>query len=462
MKKQLFYIALLFVVTINAQSSVHFPKENWKTYTNVADGGWSKEKLKLVKEYYKTIASSSLMIVDKNGLVVAAWGEYEREFITHSVRKSFMSALIGIAVENRQLNINKTLKDFNINAKDPLTTIEQQATLEHLLQARSGVYRPAAAETPHMAQTRPKKEQFKPGEFWYYNNWDFNVLGTILLQETGLNTFKFMQEKLAKPLGMQDFTVIDGVFHYGFNNQYRLHPAYMMKMSARDMARFGLLFLNDGNWNGSQLLSKSWVKRSVYPHSKTLTAFSRLNAKYGYLWWLYNDTIAKNYHYEAAGAGGHYISIFPNAGFLVVNRVNTYQRGRRVMHPEKVKLYELIVNAKIGRVKKSPNIKTLKDQPKKYKKIHVSKEQLLKYTGVFTMQNNVDVSIEISDDDFLVIKAPFLLFNQIELKPIEKNKFLIDGFEEPISFTFNKEKEISEIQIGANDNSQKLAGKIKE
>lgn len=461
MKKLLFYSYLLLSVSIFAQKSTYFPKGNWKKYQSLEEAGWSKEKLDIAKKYYDSIASCALIIVDKKGGVVAAWGEYEREFITHSVRKSFMSALIGIVVHKKHIDINKTLGELKIQSADPLNSTENTATVEHLLQARSGVYRPAAAEVPYMARTRPQKDSHKPGEFWYYNNWDFNVLGTILKQETGDDTFTFMLKELAIPLGMQDYTPRDGFFHSGFRNEYAFHPAYMMKMSARDMARFGLLYLNEGNWNGKQIIQKDWVKKSIKAHSNTLTGYESLKAKYGYLWWLYNEPTGKNFIYEAAGAGGHYISVFPNSDFVIVHRVNTYDRTRRMSYLEKIKLYELIFSAKIGSVKSNPSLVDLEPQKKNYTEISVSSSKLDKYAKTYDLGRRGDAVIE-KQNDKLILKVNFLLFPELELIPVGKHLFRIDGFEELVKFSLNNNGMVTDIQLGEDSDQQKITGKVKE
>src|SRR5262249_5297964 len=77
-----------------------------------------------------------------------------------------------------------------IDDKPPaLTDGEKQATVRDLLMARSGVYHEAAAENDHMKQVRPERGSHRHGTFWYYNNWDFNVLGTIYRQRTSGDIF---------------------------------------------------------------------------------------------------------------------------------------------------------------------------------------------------------------------------------------------------------------------------------
>ena len=74
-----------------------------------------------------------------------------------------------------------------------------------LLEARSGVYHPALYETPAMAKQRPARGSHEPGTFWYYNNWDFNALGTIYEHATGSGIYDALDRLIARPIGMQDY-----------------------------------------------------------------------------------------------------------------------------------------------------------------------------------------------------------------------------------------------------------------
>jgi CubicO group peptidase (beta-lactamase class C family) len=175
-----------------------------------------------------------------------------------SVRKSLLSALIGIAVSDHLINLDSTLGELGIDDNPPsLTEVEKAATVRELLEARSGVYHPALYETPGMAKAIPPRGSHAPGTFWYYNNWDFNVLGTIYEHATGTGIFDAFDQKIAKPIGMQDYRPQDGSY---FRSEASIHPAYPIRMSARDLARFALLYLRKGNWVGRQIVPEGWVE----------------------------------------------------------------------------------------------------------------------------------------------------------------------------------------------------------
>ena len=90
-----------------------------------------------------------------------------------------------------------------------------------LLEARSGVYHAALYETPGMARQRPARGSHEPGTFWYYNNWDFNTLGTICEQATGTGIYEALDQLIARPIGMQDYRPQDGVYVPGAAS---IHP----------------------------------------------------------------------------------------------------------------------------------------------------------------------------------------------------------------------------------------------
>ena len=125
----------------------------------------------------------------------------------------------------------------------------------------SGINHPAAAAGGLVAdiQRRLGTTQNEPGTVWAYNNWDYNALTTIFETRTGLNIGEAFQSEIAQPAGMQDFTVA-AVTYIGAPDLSR-HKAAAFRMSARDLARFGQLYLNKGKTKDQQIIPASWVDR---------------------------------------------------------------------------------------------------------------------------------------------------------------------------------------------------------
>jgi CubicO group peptidase (beta-lactamase class C family) len=259
-----------------ARGSDGFPGAAW-TRADPATQGFSPAGLARAVAYAQRAGSTSGMIV-RDGFVVAEWGDVARKSNLHSARKSFLSALIGIAVARGQIHPDDTLQTLGIDDDPPsLSPAEKQATVRMLLEARSGVYHPTVYETAAMQASKPPRYSHPPGTFWYYNNWDFNTLGAIYEQATGRDIFEALETDIAAPLGMQDYRPSDG--HYVSGGRATRYPAYPFDMSTRDLARFALLYLHDGRWRGRQVVPAGWVAASTRPYSDTRTG------GYGYLWW---------------------------------------------------------------------------------------------------------------------------------------------------------------------------------
>jgi len=200
-----------------------------------------------------------------------------------------------------------------------------------------------------MARARPERGSHRPGSFWYYNNWDFNVLSTILNQETGDDFLRLFKTRIAEPLGMEDYREFDG--NYFLDPGISRHRAYGFKLSARDLARFGQLYLQKGSWNGTRILSREWIEESTRSYSDTHTA----RGGYGYLWWvpeLRNSLQA----FAACGVGTQVLLVLPDLEMVIVQRVDTYA-GKN--HPFDPSLYEMIAGARHVAGRQSPECLSL-------------------------------------------------------------------------------------------------------
>jgi CubicO group peptidase (beta-lactamase class C family) len=298
-----------------------YPGEVWQKAMTPEELGWSSEKLAAARAYSERIGSAAVMIVD-DGIVVDAWGDTTQRFACHSMRKSLLSALIGIHVDEGHMDLSNTLEELGIDDTEPsLTATEKQATVADLIKARSGVYHAALGEAASMEANRPERYSHAPGTFWYYNNWDFNALGTIFEQETGTRIFEEFDRRIAQPLQMEDYKVGDGRYETGPDS---IHPVYAFRMSTRDLARFGLLFLREGRWRDQQIIPADWVRESTATHSEIGP-----NSGYGYMWWtgvkggLFPNVQVREHSFYASGYRGHRVIVLPYRNLVVVHRVNT-------------------------------------------------------------------------------------------------------------------------------------------
>jgi CubicO group peptidase (beta-lactamase class C family) len=257
------------------------------------------------------------------------------------MRKSIMSALFGQAYDRGGVDLNATLRELEIDDTPSLSDEEKSARIADLLAARSGVYLPT---DDGGTLGRPSRGSHPPGTFWCYNNWDFNVLGNIYERMTGRSLFVAFEHDLARPLGMVDWDV----YQHG-SYQYRpdilggtpRYPNYTFHLSARDIVLLGQLYLNNGLWNGRQLLSPEWVAHSTEPVSRT-DHQAGLLGMYGHCWWVagpseeLSDIGIAGSCYSAIGFGGNFMTIIPDLDTVVtvVTDTATWLAGSSASSPE--------------------------------------------------------------------------------------------------------------------------------
>ncbi|MHA2067561.1 MAG: serine hydrolase domain-containing protein, partial [Candidatus Thorarchaeota archaeon] len=262
------------------------------------------------------------MLVIQNGYLI-----YERYFIpilydvddTHiiySCTKSMTSSLIGIANDKGYIdNMSQLLVDFFPDVYiDNLDSRKESITLEDVLTMTSGLewdeesydvpndYFGMTGSEDWIQYVLNKTMVADPGTTFYYNTGGSHLLSAIINRTTGMSTLEFALENLFNPLGITTYSWIQdpqGIYFGG--SALALRP--------RDMAKFGYLFLNQGEWDGAQLISSDWVARSAAIHA---TPYVTLN--YGYQWWVSPD----NVYYSARGYQGQYIYVVPEEDLVVV------------------------------------------------------------------------------------------------------------------------------------------------
>jgi CubicO group peptidase (beta-lactamase class C family) len=307
--------------TVDSQvDKYHWPSEQWEYVDNLEKKGWSKESLLEVKELTETFDTAAMVIVS-DGKIISEWGNVHKKYQVHSIRKSLLNSIIGIEVERSHIDIHQSLGDAGIDDSLVLSKQEKTATIEDLLKARSCVFHPT------FRLTIPARDSCKPGDRFYYNSWDFNTLGRIFNIKSNIDMFKFFSDEIAAPLQMENFKISDGKY---FKQKFSNSPAYKFRMSARDMARFGVLFSRQGQWRNKQIISKEWIEQSLV----TYTPMGELGG-YGYMWWVEDSgklvpgLMVPKGAFIARGLRGHFIYVDPSKDLVVVHRVDTdSDRGR--------------------------------------------------------------------------------------------------------------------------------------
>jgi len=314
----LFVITAIILFAITYFGSVTKSREiNELEHVTPEEIGWSSVKLEEVKNYAEQIGSAAVMALYE-GKVFFSWGKIKQKYLIHSIRKPFLCALYGIYVKRGLIDLDKSLDELGIDdIPSCLTPEEKKATVRDLLMSRSGVYHEAAAEAQVMIRTRPERGSHAPGTFFYYNNWDFNVLSTIFEKQTGKKIFEAFKKEIADPIGMQDFLLTDCRYQREWKKSK--HPAYHFRMTARDMARFGLLYQNKGKYRDLQIIPPEWITESTTPYS-----INNLDGDgYGYMWSIIPEESGFGNGFYHTGTGVHLLAVLPDTKLVLVHRVNT-------------------------------------------------------------------------------------------------------------------------------------------
>jgi len=247
--------------------------------------------------------------------------------ISWSVAKSFLSSLIGAAIDRGEIkSVNDTMDTYAPALKG---TVYEGVAIKDVLRMSSGVrfsedYFDNNSDVVKMTNilaikgsldeftTRYKDRDFKPGEFIRYVSIDTHAIGMVLSGATGKSPSENFEDVLGSRLGFSQ-----GI-HYITDSEGGEYVLGGLNMSARDYALFGKLFLQDGVWDDQQLISKSWVDESTARADIPRADGGPLG--YGYQWWrpILRDGTLYQDDYYAAGFYGQFIYVNPEANMIIV------------------------------------------------------------------------------------------------------------------------------------------------
>ena len=268
---------------------------------------------------------NSLLII-RNGYLVSE--QYFRGFDADdaqdvmSVSKSFISALVGLALREGYLDsLDQKMLDFFpeyiVTGMDPR---KSQITLRHLITMRAGFdnsiedydvnWNLWVNSSDWVEYTIQLPLLYDPGTQFAYITAETHLLSAILTKATGMSTLEFAQKFLFKPLkiSIAEWERDPGGYYIG---------GMRMHFVPRDMARFGYLFLQEGNLEGEQIVPADWVRESLEYHTSGKGGWGELqNIGYGYQWWL--GEIRSQECFMALGYAGQFIIVFPQLQLIVV------------------------------------------------------------------------------------------------------------------------------------------------
>jgi CubicO group peptidase (beta-lactamase class C family) len=317
------------------EQAVDFAKEN--EYSESRDlriailKGFQREPFHYIAGPTKKRGGPAGVII-KNGYIIAKWGNVNRVDMTFSVTKSYLSTVAGLALDEGLISgVNDKMGNYIWDQTfwgDHNTKI----SWSHLLNQSSDW----SGELFGMKDwaDRPPKEGgiddwknralYEPGTHFKYNDIRVNVLSYSLLHVWRKSLPQVLKEKIMDPIGASTTWRWFGYDHAWVNIdglQMKSvtgggHSGGGVFINTLDHARFGLLFMNNGNWNGKQLISENWIKMATAP--------SPANESYGYMWWL-NKGSRKidgppSSMFYAAGFGGNYVVVDQENELVIVTR----------------------------------------------------------------------------------------------------------------------------------------------
>ncbi len=340
---------LLGASALAAAQSAAPPADRFERITP-AQAGYDAERLARLPGLLQASGSESLLLLHE-GKVFFEWGEIRQRRLVHSIRKALLNSLAGRCVDSGRLNLAASVAELGLDEDPPrLNALERSATLAQLMQSRSGIYLPAAAETEAMHATKPARGAHAPGTHWHYNNWDFNAAGSAVEQACG-PLFERFDRDIARPLGMLDWQGRSGRIelradtasrpdiedldaYAQFEPERSRHPAHHFRLSAHDLALYGQLYLQRGQWQGRQLVPAEWIARSTQPVSRIDPSWGHA---YGWLWDVLEPAAGETPAFFHTGQNVHMLGVYPQQRLVFVHRVNT-ERDDAPAFPERALL----------------------------------------------------------------------------------------------------------------------------
>jgi CubicO group peptidase (beta-lactamase class C family) len=289
-----------------------------------------KDALVDTRSFLQETDTSAVLVIQKGAVRYEEYllnGGRNVNWLSMSVAKSFISAMIGIAVEEGKIN----------NIEEPVTqyvpslkgSAYDGVRIKDLLQMSSGARWNEDYGDPESDINRMGKimalggslNEFAatlttdkpPGTYNLYNSTDTQVLGMLLQAATGQSVTAYMQAKLWEPLGMESpayWMIDDEGMEMVFGG---------LNATARDYAKLGELYRLQGQWQGSQLVPAQWVTDSITPDAPHLlpgeNPMSDFDMGYGYQWWIMDGDRGD---YSAIGVYNQFIYVDPSKGLVVV------------------------------------------------------------------------------------------------------------------------------------------------
>jgi len=297
-------------------NATYWPTDAWRTSLPEEQGMDSRKLAEMLAAIQEEKLNIHSLLIIRNGYLVSEsyFGPYQRDtrHELYSVTKSFVATLIGIALDKGYIDETdqRILDFFPDEAFANLDHQKEDMTLEDVLTMRAGLEWEegdaafgAIYSSPDWVKFMLDKPMTLPaGSQFNYCSGCSHLLSAILQQTTGMNTGDFAEQTLFKPLGISNVK---------WDRDETGIPigGWGLQITPRDMAKLGYLYLQNGQWDGEQIVSSQWVENATQTHTETDSELG-----YGYQWWTYPSLAA----YTALGLYGQTIFVVPEVDLVIV------------------------------------------------------------------------------------------------------------------------------------------------
>jgi CubicO group peptidase (beta-lactamase class C family) len=276
-----------------------------------------------LEAFLRETGTLAFVIVDDDRLVYERYyggADRRTRHTSFSVAKSFLSTLVGIAIDEGLIgSVTDPITEYvpELLDRDPRF---EAITLKDLLSMSSGLrYEEQELPLPwgddidtyygtdlRTLALEDTEIVGPPGRVWHYNNYNPLLIGMVLERATGTSVAEYMSTRLWQPLGAE----VDATWSLDSEDSGFEKMESGLNAAAVDYARFGQLFLHEGEWSGSRIVSREWVAAATAADASTDPAWH-----YQYYWWLDTERAERFY---ALGNFGQYIYVAPDAGAVIV------------------------------------------------------------------------------------------------------------------------------------------------
>ena len=304
------------IPTLSATNSTSWPTEDWRSSSPEEQGMDTQKLAEMLTAVRERGLNLHSLLVIRHGYLVSEtyFGSYDQatRHELYSCTKSFISTLIGIALDKGILSgtDQRLVNFFPGRTFANLDRQKRDMTLEDVLTMRTGLDWQegdpaimALYQSPDWVQFMLDKPMIaEPGTGFNYCTGCSHLLSAILSQETGMNTRAFAEQYLFKPLGITNAK-------WDTDSQGIPIGGWGLQITPRDMAKLGYLYLRNGEWDGTQIVSANWVQNATQQHVDTGGDLG-----YGYQWWIDPSLQA----YTALGMDGQTIFVVPGYDLIIV------------------------------------------------------------------------------------------------------------------------------------------------